>query len=114
MTVVETIGKSERYLSKLATAYEKKEQLEVYDILSTLLVTIRSIPEHLLEDFNQKYNLGIPLEKRQFYEEFKKRSIGESRKFFEWHSAELKKIRADSKLTVLMDKRLLRNHQDFT
>lgn len=111
MTVSDTIEKAERWLSKLSIAYEKRDQTEINDLSSMLLIIIRSIPEHLLEDFNQKFGLGIPLDNRKFHDEFKKRSAGQSKQFFYWYNDELKKYRYDSKLKILMNKRNIEMHR---
>lgn len=111
MSVFDTISKAERWLDKLSESYEKKDQQEVADVLSALLITVRSIPDHLLEDFNQKFNLNIPLNERQFRMEFDKKSSGISKEFFIWFNKELKNIRMNSTYRILMDKRNLDIHR---
>lgn len=113
MTSLDTIAKAERWYEKLSQAYEEKNQIEIEDTLSTLLITIRSIPDHLLEDFNQKFSLDISLEVWQFKQEFTKRSTGKSKEFIIWFDDMLKKIRSNLTCSVLMDKRNIDIHRQI-
>ena len=71
LIVLETIDKAERQYNKLKISYEKSNQTEIGDDLSSLLVTIKSIPDHLLQDLNEKFGLNISLDDRYFKQKFK-------------------------------------------
>jgi len=64
--------------------------------LGAFLSVIRSVPEHLLEDYNVKYSLNIPDEKKlikEFQTEAERLDNKAALKFFEWWKKEMKKLR---------------------
>jgi len=112
MSSLDTVERAKRWLDKLSQAYEKGDQQGVEDNLCALLVTAKSIPDHLLEDANQKWNIGIPINSNSINKEFNKKATdGRPKEFKIWLYAELGKIKNNPTCKSLMDKRNVDIHR---
>jgi len=59
MPATDKIEEAEFYLAKMRESYNHQKEFIYY--LNAFLPALRSAPEYLLEEYNSKYNLGIPL-----------------------------------------------------
>jgi hypothetical protein len=111
MPVDETIQRAERWMTKLQIAAKNSDRQEIEDCFNPLLTTTRSILDHLLEDYNQKYDLNIPLESRGFWREFRKRISEKEIGFLSYYDELWAVIKNNSTCSVLMEKRNLDVHR---
>src|SRR5438105_2364821 len=114
MTVQEKINEAKRWLQKIKTAYPHN-QTEVQDNVNACLDAINSIPDHLLEDYNEKYKLGISLNEqlhsRNFEEEAKKQNKQNALNFIKWWKQQKQSIESTPFGSVLVVKRDLNTHR---
>jgi hypothetical protein len=118
MTVKTKIAEVERWFKKIEQSYPK-EQLELQDNVNAFLNAVNSIPDHLLEDYNVKFGLSIPLNTTSFRREFANR-VNQSNdqallEFYSWFDAKRKFIEKEDKIcTILSQKRHLNVHRFTT
>ena len=98
-------------LNRIRETYGRPEF--IYE-LNCFLSAIRSIPEYLLEEYNVKYSLNIP-DKDFLSQKFKKvakeKNNKQAIKFFEWWSAEDKRLREDDIGKLVLSKRDISIHR---
>lgn len=103
------------HFQRMGEAYLKsEEEILVYE-LEAFLVKVRSIPDVLLEDFNEKFSLGISLEEELYPKTFEDRArelqntqaIG----FIQWWNSKMNQIRSDQLGSILFKKRNISVHR---
>lgn len=57
MTADGKIGEAERWLDKIKNSEHRKDRTELKDNVSAFLNCANSIPDHLLEEYNQKFEI---------------------------------------------------------
>src|SRR5574340_1037066 len=118
MTVETKIAEVERWFKKIERSYPN-EQLELRDNVNAFLNAINSIPDHLLEDYNIKFNLAIPLNTTSFRREFANR-VKQSNdpvlsEFYSWFEAKRKFVEKEDKIcSTLSQKRHVNTHRFTT
>lgn len=118
MTVKTKIEEGERWFKKIEQSYPN-EQLELRDNVIAFLSAINSIPDHLLEDYNIKFNLAISLNTTSFRREFTSR-VKQSNdpaleKFYSWFEAKRKFIEKEDEICkILSQKRHVNTHRFTT
>lgn len=102
------------HLQRMKEMYLKNEENFIYE-LEAFLVKTRSIPDVLLEDFNQKFSLGMSLEKELNHKTFKERAQqlqnAQAISFIKWWKDKMKQIRSDSLGSILFGKRNISVHR---
>jgi len=73
MTAMAKAREAEFYLGKMRKSYTNVEEEFVY-YLSAFLAASRSIPDHLLEEYNVKYGLNLPLTEKLYADRFESRA----------------------------------------
>lgn len=113
MTVKDKVDQAERWLDKIKNSYPN--QTEVEDNLSAFLSSINSIPDHLLEDYNNKYNLGVSLTedlyKNKFEDKAKSQKNVNAIAFIVWFKQKINIIELDPIGSILTQKRHLDIHR---
>lgn len=113
MTVQDKIHESEFFLDKIRQEYVK--QLDVQHYFSAFLSSARSIGEHLLEEYNQKYSLGISVNDRLDAGTFRRIAQSASNasaiQFIQWFDNQINTIKRDQ-VGVLWEKRNLNIHRE--
>jgi hypothetical protein len=71
LVVQEQIDDAEYFLSILRTKYERNE---MRPNLTAFLALARSIPDYLLENYNKKFGVNIPLSKKLTINNFRKKA----------------------------------------
>lgn len=88
---------------------EPEMREEFLDWTEDCLVALRSVTDHLLQEYNEKFILGIGLETRMNFEQFKetaKRKLNkEAMAFVAWLQAEVREIHDDEVLGPLSEQR---------
>ncbi len=116
MTADEKIGEAERWLDKIKDSEHRKDRTELKDNVSTFLNCANSIPDHLLEEYNKKFNLGITLNDKlspsTFEDAAKKQKNTQATKFISEFKKEKKKIESDPVGKILKKKRNLDTHRE--
>jgi len=91
------IKESEFFLTKLKNYQFEIEHFDYY--FSAFLSSCRSISDHLLEHYNQKFSLGIGSKEKltqwKFFEEATKKENPDALHFIEWYTRELQKNKQD-------------------
>lgn len=111
MTSKDKIHESDYNFMKLQKMENKLSQEYIYEF-NCFLSSTKSIFDHLLEDYNIKYNLGIPLHvdiRKAFHE--KAKSNSNAKKFIQWFEKEYTKIRSDSQYGFLLKERNITIHR---
>ncbi len=94
LTVNEKIKESEFFLQKIKDYY-RTQDVEYY--LHAFLCSSRSIPDHLLEDYNQKFGFNIDLEERNFDSKFREKAEenSDAKKFLQLYDKKITDIKTD-------------------
>lgn len=105
MTADEKIEESEYNLNKMRAVGGWKKEF-IYEFNSFVSST-RSIFDHLLDDYANKYDLRIPLDAKVLRKEFRERSKGnpQADDFWKWFQQEYDKIMNDPIAGQLLKKR---------
>jgi|tagenome__1003787_1003787.scaffolds.fasta_scaffold20951675_3 hypothetical protein len=115
MAFKEQISDAEYFLEALKRSYTREE---LRPNLGAFLTMSRSIADHLLEDYNMKFNLGIDLEEKLTYDRFEKgardRSNQTALDFLKFYKDEFKNLKKDPAFKLLYDKRNIRIHRAGT
>jgi len=94
--------------------YLKSDEIFTYE-LEAFLVKLRSIPDVLLQDFNEKFSLGISLEEKLYPKSFEDRAKQlqnkQAIKFIKWWNNKMNKIRSDRLGSILFRKRDISVHR---
>ncbi len=112
MAVDEKIIEAGYFLDKIKRASEKKD---FNPNLSAFLCSTRSIPDYLLEDYNVKYGLKIPLDKPLNINIFEKvanqRNNPNALAFIKGYNDNFKKLKRDKISKLLLTKRNIKVHR---
>lgn len=107
MPVNYKIKEAKFFLHKIKENYEKSPDNQYY--FSAFLSATFSIRDHLLEDYNMKYGLGIPMDKiltlNRFEKEAKKQNNEEAIEFIQWYKQKIEQIESDILGKILATKR---------
>lgn len=113
MTSEEKINEAKFFLEKIIENYTQSPFLEYY--FNAFVTSTRSISDYLLEDYNQKFNLGIPDNERKFHEMFKEKAYqlgGQAVEFHKWHDRQITKITSNMYGKTFWNKRNFIIHRD--
>jgi len=111
MTALNKIEEAEFFLRKMRESYRK----EFIYYLSAFLSSTKSIPDYLLEEYNNKYKLNIPInrilnahifEKRARYGDHK-----EALRYIKFWKQRMKKLKSDAIGSFLFSKRNIAIHR---
>lgn len=111
MDVQKTLAKAHYHLKRIKKTYGTPEH--EYE-LNSFLSTIKSAPEHLLEDYNIKYSLNIPEERNlmdRFKREAKLKGNQQAIDFYKWWYSEYKRLKEDKICSLIFDKRNISIHR---
>ena len=115
MTADGKIGEAKRWLDKIKNSEHRKDRTDLKDNVSAFLNCANSIPDHLLEEYNQKFNLGITSNDKLYPSTFEnaanKQNNTQATKFISEFKKEKKKIESDPVGKVLSEKRDLDTHR---
>ena len=111
MTAEEKIRESDYNLNKLKRTEPMTD--EYFYEFNCFIASTRSILDHLLDDYNVKYNLGIPLDIRYLLGEFRKKSQKNPTacNFLKWYDFQYDEIIKNSTYGFLIEKRNLLLHR---
>jgi len=102
------------HLDRMREMYLDNEKFFTYE-LESFLAKIRSVPDVLLEDYNQIFSLGISLEENLDSKIFQKRAkqlkLPTAVSFIEWWKNEMKTLWADSIGSIIFGKRNVSIHR---
>jgi len=116
MTADGKIAEAERWLDKIRNSDHRKDRTALNDNVNAFLNTVNSIPDHLLEEYQQKFYLGITfydeLRPRIFEDTAKKQGNRQALGFILAFNQEKAKIESDPIGKILTKKRDLDTHRD--
>jgi len=102
------------HLQRMEEVYLKNDEFFTYE-LEAFLVKLKSVTDVLLEDFNEKFSLGISLEKKLTSKIFenKARQLQNYRaiSFIQWWNNKIRQIRSDQLGSILFKKRNISIHR---
>ncbi len=110
MTANEKIKESEFFLQKIKDHY-RTEEVDHY--LSAFLSASRSIPYHLLQDYDQKFSFHISIKIKKFETQFRNKSKGNeiAENFLNLYDREISKINNDEIGHFMLMKRNITVHR---
>ncbi len=119
MSVKQGLERVERRLTRLrkllSIHQDADAEKEIQDCLDALLSDFVIVPEYLLQDFNLKFGLNIPLTERYFRREFQskaKRTGNQAAlQFISWWGKQLDLLREDPIGGLLIGKRNIDRHR---
>src|SRR5207302_4123793 len=118
MTAQGRLDKASRQLAKLIALRPRIDQdpqarREFIDTAEDCLITLRSVPDHLLEEANQTYQLGVGLEERLYPSNFRKKATDNQSAldYLNWHTTEQVRIETTSTYGLPLDRRDLAVHR---
>lgn len=113
MTVQDKILESEFFLDKIKQYYLQQKDTQYH--FSAFLSSARSIGEHLLEEYNQKYSLGISINDRLDAGIFRRNAQNAQNtnalQFIQWFDNQIGVIRQDQ-AGILWEKRNMNIHRE--
>ncbi len=113
LTSKEQVDDSKYFLSLLK---DKNERNEVRPILTGFLAVSRGIPDHLLEEYNIKLGLNIPitarLTDRIFEEKANKQNNSMAQSFISFYKKEFKDLDQNTLWTAMKKKRDIKIHRN--
>ena len=113
MVAMEKIREAEFFLGKMRESYSSQKEFVFY--LSACLAACNSIPDYLLEEYNIKYGLSIPLTERLYADTFEQgaKQIGhnDAVSFIQFWKDKMNALRADAIGSLLVSKRHLDIHR---
>jgi hypothetical protein len=116
MTAREKLEEAEYFLTKMCEI--RPDQKEFLFNLSAFLSAARSVPDYLLEDYNVKYSLQIPLTERYFRNVFeyqaKQTRNTVALSFIQWWKQEIDTLNLDPIWSLLTNKRNIDVHRTHT
>jgi hypothetical protein len=115
MSAKQHIKDAEYFLRLLRTKYSREE---VRPLLSAFLVITKGISDYLLEEYNLKLKLNIPLSERltitRFKDEPKKQNNHAALQFINYYESEFSNIKKDTVGSLMLDKRNIKVHRADT
>jgi len=116
MSADEKISETERWLKRIQNSEHRKDRTELKDNVSAFLNCVNSIPDHLLEEYNKKFQLGITLNDKLYPSIFEKEANIQNNKkalqFISDFKSEKNKVESDSVGKILTKKRDLDTHRE--
>jgi len=116
MTADGKIGEAERWLDKIKNSEHRKDQTDLKDNVSAFLNCANSIPDHLLEEYNKKFKLGITFNDKlypnTFEDKAKMKNNQKALNFISSFKKEKLKVESDPVGKVLSKKRDLDTHRE--
>lgn len=118
MNVDKKILAAQYHLANMKREYVTNEQHFIYET-EAFLAKIRSIPDVMLEDYNQKFGLGIPLSNKLYPRTFESQAAAltdptvrkNALAFFTWWTGEMAKFQSDPFISLFFDKRHVSIHR---
>jgi len=102
------------HLRNMEQTYTTDEEHFIYE-LNCFLIALRSIPDVLLEDLNEKYGLGISLDEKLTPQVFKRKAKElnktDALRFIKWWEERVNSIKEDRYGSVLFRKRNISVHR---
>ncbi|MEM1963269.1 MAG: hypothetical protein QXN23_06590 [Candidatus Caldarchaeum sp.] len=102
------------HFQRMEETYSKNEKHFTYE-LEAFLVKLRSVPDVLLQDFNEKFSLNINLEEKldpkTFKERAEKMKNGQAIAFIQWWKENIDRMRSDKRGSILFSKRNISVHR---
>ena len=115
LTVRDQIKDAEYFLQLLRSKYSREE---VRPILTAFLAIARSISDYLLEEYNTKLKLNIPLTEQltitKFRKEPKKQTNQIALQFIDFYSSNFASLRKNAIGSLIIDKRNIKIHRTDT
>jgi hypothetical protein len=115
LTVRDQIKDAEYFLQLLRSKYSREE---VRPILTAFLAIARSISDYLLEEYNTKLKLNIPLTEKltitKFKKEAKKQTNQIALQFINFYSSKFASLRKNAIGSLIIDKRNIKIHRADT
>lgn len=119
MSVKQGLDQAERWLARLrkllSIHQDADAEKEIQDCLDALLSVFVSVPEYLLQDFNLKFGLNIPLSEKLYLSTFRKKALETGNQpaleFIRWWANQTRVLRKDPIGNVLYDKRNMARHR---
>ncbi len=112
MSADQKIEETEYFLEKITQATTRRDFVPN---LSAFLSHARSVADYLLEDYNEKLGLNIPLSKKLFISTFKNEANNQNnqsaRNFITYYETEFNKLLKDPIGSLLMTKRNIEVHR---
>jgi len=116
MTADEKIDEAERWLDKIRNSGHRTDRTELKDNVTAFLNSVNSIPDHLLEEYNKKFNLGITFTDKlypsTFEDEAKKNKNQKALNIISSFKKEKSKVESHPIGKILTKKRDLDTHRD--
>jgi len=113
MAAEDKINEADRWIDKLKHAYPNQQEVE--DNLSAFLSASNSIENYLLEDYNNKYNLGIPFNEKLYAQKFEEKARSQKNinaiTFISWFRQKKASIESDPVGSKFTNKRHLDVHR---
>lgn len=113
MPVLEKVSEASFFYVKINENYTKFPDVQYY--FNAFLNSCFSIPAHLLEDYNNKYKLGITFGDKLTIKNFKQKAEDKNNKealeFISWYSTKLKTINSTTLGKIIMNKRNEATHR---
>ncbi len=115
MVVSDKIEEAEFFLKQMSVVYPNSE---MQHYVSAFMSATKSIGDYLLEDYNQKFVLNIPLDEKLTIERFKKEANRQNnlmaQKFIAYYEQEFDKIKKDPLASMFINKRNVNIHRKTT
>lgn len=112
MVAEQKIEEAAYFLEKIKQAATRRDFVPN---LSAFMSAMRSIPDYLLEDYNMKLGLNIPLSETLYPKDFRREAKNQSnqiaKKFIDRYDTELRKLYNDAVGGLLMSKRNIEIHR---
>ena len=112
MVAEQKIAEAEYFLDKITQAFTRNDFIPN---LSAFLSATRSIPDYLLEDYNTKLGLNIPLTEKLYVDTFSDEAVNQgnqiAQKFIKEYKTQLKNIYNDPLGKLLTTKRNISIHR---
>ena len=112
MVAEQKIAEAEYFLDKITQAFTRNDFIPN---LSAFLSATRSIPDYLLEDYNTKLGLNIPLTEKLYVDIFSDEAVNQgnqiAQKFIKEYKTQLKNIYNDPLGKLLTTKRNISIHR---
>lgn len=116
MTARDKLEEAEYFLTKVREI--RPDQKEFLFNLSPFLSAARSVPDYLLEDYNVKYSLQIPLAEKLYPDTFEERAKQTGNlvalSFIQWWKQKIDTLNLDPIWSLLTNKRNIDVHRTHT
>lgn len=114
MYATEKLDEAKYHLNRMEEFYLKDDKIFKYE-LNAFLASIRSVPDILLQDYNEKFSLGIDLNEKLYPEAFEERAKQQNNvqaiQFYNWWKKKMYEIKSDKIVSMLFEKRNISVHR---